>query len=260
MKKPRASLPAQGSKPRPQPPAAESLDASQVLDELRTLGRESYKRVMVRNHGVREPCFGVPISALQILRRRIKTNHALALALYDTGNYDAMYLAGMIADDARMTRDDLQRWVDQAYGGCLYGTTVPSVAAGGPHGWEMALQWIESPNPLTAAAGWATLSSLVSIKPDQELDLEALGRLLRRVGKTIHQTPDAVRYQMNAYLIAAACFVVPLTALAREVATVVGRVTADLGENDCTVPVALDYLRQAEARGALGRKRKSAKC
>jgi len=38
-----------------------------------------------------------------------------------------MYLAGLIADDARMTRKNLQRWVDRAYAGSLPGATVPWV-------------------------------------------------------------------------------------------------------------------------------------
>ena len=29
------------------------------------------------------------------------------------GVYDAMYLAGLIADDARMTRNDLQGWAEK---------------------------------------------------------------------------------------------------------------------------------------------------
>ena len=147
------------------------MTAQDILDELKPLGRESYKRVMVNNHGVREPCFGVPISELKKIQKRIKKDYQLALDLYATGNYDAMYLAGLIADDARMTRDDLQRWVEAAYAGGLPGTTVPSVAAGGRYGMEMALRWMESPETLVATAGWATFSCLVSIKNDRELDL-----------------------------------------------------------------------------------------
>jgi hypothetical protein len=79
--------------------------------------------------------------------------------LYDTGNYDAMYLAGLIADDARMTKKDLRRWVGKAYAGALPGATVAWVAAGSPHGHELASGWIESSKSLVAAAGWATTSS-----------------------------------------------------------------------------------------------------
>jgi 3-methyladenine DNA glycosylase AlkD len=75
--------------------------------------------VLSNNHGIKEPFFGVPVSELKKFQKRIKKDYQLALDLYDTGNYDAMYLAGLIADDARMTRKDLQRWAEKAYARAL---------------------------------------------------------------------------------------------------------------------------------------------
>jgi 3-methyladenine DNA glycosylase AlkD len=236
------------------------MTAKEILEELKPLGRESYKRVLTNNHGVKEPCFGVPVSELKKFQKRIKKDYQLALDLYDTGNYDAMYLAGLIADDARMTRKDLQRWAEKAYGGSLPGATVAWVAAGSPHGREMALTWIESAKNQVAVAGWATLSSLVSIKDDAELDLPELKALMQRVQRTIHQAPDALRRPMNAFLIAVGIYVQPLTELALQISEKIGPVTADLGNNDCQVPFAPDYIRKAQKRKAIGKKRKTAKC
>src|SRR5688500_12270242 len=173
------------------------MTAKDVLNELEPLGRASYKRTLMKNYGINEPFFGVPVSELKKIHKRIKTDYQLALELYETNNYDAMYLAGLIADDARMSKKDLQFWADHAYVGALAGSTVPWVAAGSPHGRTMALKWIESSKPLVAAAGWATWGSLVAIKEDTELDLDELKQLLQRVQKTIHEAPDVVRYQMN---------------------------------------------------------------
>ena len=89
---------------------------------------------------------------LKKFQKRIKKDYQLALDLYDTGNYDAMYLAGLIADDARMTRKDLQHWVEKAYAGSLPGATVPWVAAESQFGRELALEWIDSTKPNIAAA------------------------------------------------------------------------------------------------------------
>ena len=141
----------------------EIMSAHDILDELKALGSESYKRMMMRNHGVREPFFGVKIGDLKKIVKRIKKDHPLALDLYETGNYDAMYLAGLIADDPKMSKADLNRWVEQAYAGALPGATVAWVAAGSPHGHELALEWIDSAKPLVAAAGWSTLCSLVAL-------------------------------------------------------------------------------------------------
>lgn len=234
--------------------------AATILDELKLLGKESYKKVMMKGHGVKEPCFGVPISELKKIQKRIKKDYQLALELYESGNYDAMYLAGMIADDARMTQGDLQRWVEGAYGGGLHGTTVPSVAAGGPHARTMALKWIESPQPLIACAGWATWSGLVATRKDEDLDLAELKALLLRVEETISQAPDAVRYHMNGFVISAGSYVSALTDMAIHAGERIGPVTADLGDNACQIPYAPDYIRKIQERGSIGKKRKTMKC
>ena len=235
------------------------MTAQAILEELKPLGRDSYKKVML-NHGVKEPFFGVKIEDLKKIQKRIKRDYRLALDLYDTGNYDAMYLAGLIADDARMTKADLRRWVKKATCGGLAGYTVSGVAAGSPHGRELALEWIESPQDFVAAAGWATLVHLVSITPDAELDLGELQRLLQRVRQTIQQAPNDTRYAMNQFVIATGCFVPALTALALRLGEEIGRVQVDMGNTECQVPFAPDYIRKVEKRGTIGKKRKSAKC
>ncbi len=236
------------------------MNAKTILKELEALGSASYKRLLFNNYGVREPCFGVKIGDMQKIRKRIKMDYQLALDLYDSGNYDAMYLAGLIADDARMSKRDLQRWVENAYAGSLPGATVPWVAAGSPHGREMALKWIESAKPLVASAGWTTLSCLAAMKDDAELDVAELKRLLDRVQKTIHKAPDAVRYSMNMFIISVGSYVKSLTDFAMRIGETIGPITADLGHNSCHVPSAPDYIRKVQARGAIGKKRKSVKC
>jgi 3-methyladenine DNA glycosylase AlkD len=49
------------------------------------------------------------------LVKKIKKNQPLAEQLYATGNYDAMYFAGVIADPMRMTEADFERWINGAY-------------------------------------------------------------------------------------------------------------------------------------------------
>jgi 3-methyladenine DNA glycosylase AlkD len=235
------------------------MTVKEILAELKPLGSDGYKKVMA-NHGVKEPFFGVKISELQKIQKRIKKDYQLALDLYDTGNYDAMYLAGLIADDARMTKKDLQRWLANATHSPLASSTVPWVAAGSRHGWDLAMEWIDSKKAVTAEAGWATLRSLISVKDDSELDLPELKRLLERVRKNIHPAPNDVRSQMNMFVIAVGSYVQPLTDTAIQTAEKIGPVTVDMGNTSCQVPFAPDYIRKVQTRGTIGKKRKSAKC
>src|SRR5438477_8657815 len=174
------------------------MTAKDIVAELKKLGTEQTKKMWM-THGAQEPCLGVKVEDMKKIQKRIKMDYQLALDLYDTGIYDAMYLAGLIADDLKMTKQDLQKWVTKAHCGALCDYTVPWVAAGSRFGRELALEWIDSDTEQVAKAGWATLSSLVAITDDADLDLAELKRLLQRVQKTIHDQPDRVRYVMNGF-------------------------------------------------------------
>jgi 3-methyladenine DNA glycosylase AlkD len=235
------------------------MTANEVIDCLRSLGNESIKRTLLK-HGAKEPFFGVKIGDLKKIQKRIKKDHQLALELYDTGISDAMYLAGLIAEDEQMTKKDLQRWVEGASWGMISEYTVPWVAAGSKHGREMALKWIDSKKESIAAAGWMTLASVVSITDDGDLDLPELKKLLARVEKTIYDAPNRVRYAMNNFVIAVGCAVAGMTDLAMKTAKKIGKVEVDMGDTSCKVPYAPDYIRKVQQRGTTGKKRKTAKC
>jgi len=235
------------------------MNAAEIVAELKPLGLASYKQVILK-HGVQEPCFGVKIEELKKFQKRLKQDYRLALDLYDTGIFDAMYLAGLIADDQKMTKADLNRWLRNATHEPLRSSTVPWVAAESAHGWQLALEWIEAKDEATVEAGWRTLGSFVAITPDDNLDLARLKQLLERLGRTILKQPGGVRYAMNSFLIALGTYVAPLTELALQAAEKIGPLEVDMGETSCQVPLAAEYIRKAKARGSIGKKRKSAKC
>ena len=234
------------------------MTATEVVAELKKLGTEQTKKMWM-THGAQEPCLGVKVEDMKKIQKRVKMDYALALELYDTGIADAMYLAGLIADDAKMTKKDLQRWVENATWGMVAEYTVPWVASSSPHGREVALKWIDSKDEAIASAGWQTYSSLVAIKEDAHLDLAEIKTLLQRVAKSIHQQPNRVRYVMNGFVIAVACYVKPLHKFAVELAQSIGKVAVDL-VGACKIPFAPDHIKKFEARSAIGKKRKSPKC
>ena len=234
------------------------MTAADIVKELEALGSPSTKKVLLK-HCIPEPLFGVKVGDMKTIQKRVRMDYRLALDLYDTGIYDAMYLAGLIADDGRMTTKDLNRWAEKA-SAALASSTVPWVAAGSPHGWELALKWIESKKENVAVAGWTTLSSLVSLKADSDLDTAELKRLLQRVQKTIHEERNNVRSAMNAFVIALGTYVEPLADAAMRAAEKIGRVSVDMGDTACQVPYAPEYIKKSRRGGAAAPKRKTAKC
>lgn len=235
------------------------MTVDEVIAQLQQLGSETTKRTLLR-HGAVEPFYGVKVGDLQQLRKRIKVDHELALALYATGISDAMYLAGLIVDDARMTTKDLERWAKEATWSMLSDYTVAQTAAQSPHGWKLGLKWIDAKAEKLQCSGWATLSNFVSITPDDELDIEVLKALLARVEKAIHDSPDRVRYAMNGFVLSVGGYVKSLTQLAVRTAKQIGKVEVDMGDTACQVPYVPDYIAKMKARGVIGKKRKAAKC
>jgi 3-methyladenine DNA glycosylase AlkD len=230
-----------------------------VLAELEQFGSPSIKKVLL-NHGAREPLFGVKVEDLKKIVKRVKADHALALELYDTGIYDAMYLAGLVADPAKMTKARLNKWANGAYAYGISQYTVAGVAAESRYGSELARAWIDSPKELVASAGWSTWGLLLAIKPDAELDRAEIEKLLGRVREQIHAAPNRVRYTMIGFVIAVGCYVPALAAKAKGVARAVGTVEVDMGETACRVPDAVAYIEKVERMGRQGKKRTSARC
>lgn len=233
--------------------------ASAIMTELQSLGSESIKKILLK-HGVKEPFFGVKVEHLKPIQKRIKKDYQLAKDLYATGNADAMYLAGLIADDNKMTRADLESWVEQAVSNNISEYTVPWVAAEGSHGFELALGWIDNKNEHIAAAGWATLGNIVALKPDAELDMSGIKSLLNRVIAGIHSAPNRVCYTMNGFVVAVGAYVADLSDEAITAANKMGKITVDMNGTACQVPDAATYIGKAKARQSLGKKKKTVKC
>lgn len=235
------------------------MEVNEIMAELKAMGSDSIKKILLK-HGVKEPFFGVKVEFLKTIQKKVKTNYQLAKDLYATGNADAMYLAGLIADDEKMTRDELQTWVKQAVSNNIAEYTVPWVTTGSHYGFELACEWINNEDERIAASGWSTLSNLVSLKPDDELDLKALKDLLTRVEQTIHSSQNRVRSAMNIFVISLGTYVTALTDDAIAAANKIGDVTVDKNGTACKVPKAVEYIQKALGKGKPVAKKKTVKC
>jgi 3-methyladenine DNA glycosylase AlkD len=236
------------------------MTVTEIMTELQSKGSESIKKILVK-HGVKEPFFGVKIEYLKSIQKKVKKDYRLAKDLFATGNADAMYLAGLIVDDEKMTKADLQTWAEQATSNNISEYTVPWVAAGNPYGFELALEWIDSPVEHIAASGWATLSNILALTPDNKLDTGKLHALLQRAGKDIRESEDRVCYHMNSFVISAGSYVAALADDAMAIATKIGVVTVDKNGTACKVPVATEYIKKVWGkRGGIAPKKKDVKC
>ena len=235
------------------------MTTQEVLQELESYGDENTKRTLT-THGAKEPFFGVKVADLKKILKKTKKNHKLSLELYATGNTDAMYLAGLMADEKQITKEQVQYWVDKAYWYYLFEYTVPWVASETDFGFDLALEWIESDEERIASAGWATLASYAALNNDEILDISKYTELLNTAGNEVLGAKNRVRFSMNSFVIAIGSYVPELTVKAKEIASKIGKVDVTMGTKTCKVPLATEYIQKVADKGRLGIKRKSARC
>jgi len=235
------------------------MTVKKLLADLRALGSEQVRSLFLK-HGVKEPVYGVKIEELKKIQKKIRKDHTLSLGLYRSGIADAQYLAGLIADEKQITPTDLQQWAREARGAMVSEYTVPWIAAESGHGYALALEWIDSPEENLQATGWSTLSNVVALVPDEELDLKNIKALLKRVKDTLHKSPDRVAYTMNGFVISTGTYVSALTDEAVALGKDIGKVTVNMNGTACKVPYSPDYIKKSIDRGTIGKKKKMARC
>ncbi|MFC4598727.1 DNA alkylation repair protein [Cohnella hongkongensis] len=235
------------------------MNVDAVMQELEALGKERTKKIYISN-GAREPLFGVPTGSMKPLARILKKNQPLAEQLYATGNYDAMYFAGVIADPGAMTEADFERWMDTAYFYMLSDYVVAVTLSETDIAQKVADKWIASEEELRRSAGWSCYCWLLGNRPDAEFSENTIAELLKLAETTIHAAPERAKYAMNQFIYTAAISYLPLHGEAVETAQRVGPVEVKREAAKSKLLNASDSIQKALDRNQLGFKRKYVRC
>ncbi|HYF94684.1 MAG TPA: DNA alkylation repair protein [Symbiobacteriaceae bacterium] len=235
------------------------MDFQTVMQELEALGKERIKKTYMSN-GAHEPLFGVATGEMKPLAKKIKKNQPLAELLYATGNYDAMYFAGIIADPKAMTEEGFERWMDAAYFYMLSDFVVAVTLAETDFSQVVADKWIGSREELRMSAGWSCYCWLLGNRPDGEFSASKIAAMLDQVENTIHDSPDRAKSAMNNFIYTVGISYLPLHDKAVETAKAVGPVEVRRGKTKSRLSLASENIQKSIDRGELGFKRKNVRC
>lgn len=226
------------------------MTLAEAMRELEKAGSAQTRKTYTR-HGATEPMFGVSFATLKALTKRIDVDHELALALWDTGNFDAQNLAVKIVDPARMTSDDFDRWIRTSSWALMCGSYAAMLAAEGPHAGAKCVQWLNSRDEKERIAGWTLLGQLA--QRDETSPDAVFEQRLAEIERTIHAAPNFEREVMNRTVIAIGCRNAALRKAALATAKRIGKVEVDHGDTACQTPDAVEYLEKtwahAKAKG-----------
>lgn len=235
------------------------MNVETVMQELEALGKERTKKMYVSN-GAHEPLFGVATGAMKPLAKKIKINQPLAEQLYATGNYDAMYFAGIIADPKAMTEADFERWMDAAYFYMLSDYVVAVTLAEADIAQEVADKWIASDEELRMSAGWSCYCWLLGNRQDGEFSESKIATMLEMVKNKIHDSPQRAKYAMNNLIYTVGVSYLPLHDKAVETAKAVGPVEVKQNKGKSSFLLAAENIQKAVDKNQLGFKRKHVRC
>ncbi|BAQ09099.1 DNA alkylation repair enzyme [Bacillus sp. OxB-1] len=235
------------------------MDFEMVMQELEMLGKERIKKTYI-NNGAHEPLFGVATGAMKPIAKKIKINQPLAEELYATGNYDAMYFAGIIADPKAMSAPDFDRWIDGAYFYMLSDYVVAVTLSESDIAQNVADEWIASGAELRMSAGWSCYCWLLGNRKDNEFTESKISQMLDLVKITIHNSPERTKSAMNNFLYTVGISYVPLHDKAVETAKEVGTVEVKRDKKKSSFLNAYDSIQKELDRGRLGFKRKYVRC
>lgn len=228
------------------------MNARQTLAKLKTLGTAQNRKIYAR-HGISGELYGVSYADLGKLKKQIKTDHALAQSLWQSGNHDARVLATMVADPVQTTVRQLDAWAKDLDNYVLAGA-LSDLAAQSPAARAQAKKWIARKSEWPASAGWSIIAQLAMVDAG-EVDDGEWAAYLETIEAEIHQSKNRVRYSMNNALIAIGLHSASLQQRALAAAKKIGKVEVDHGETNCKTPDAAAYIKKSvERKKATGRR------
>ena len=167
----------------------------EVMKQLKSLGNEAM-RAHNTKYGAGDNQFGVKRGDLRTLAKKIKANHDLALALWQTGNIDAQFLATLLIKPNSLSANEMERIVKSVAFVHVADWLLSYVIKQHPDKESLRLKWMTSNNAMAARAGWGLTAERVATSPEG-LDLTAL---LDRIETEMGNAAPEVQWTMNCVL------------------------------------------------------------
>lgn len=172
-----------------------TMTPKEALAQLEALGNESVRKRNQKN-GAGDNQFGVQLGDIRKLAAKIKADHDLGLALWETENVDARLLALLLVSPKKLSSKELERMVKAATLPQLADWLNSYVVKQHPDKEALRQKWMKAKDPMCARAGWNLTAERVARAPDG-LDLKAL---LDRIESEMGTAPPAAQWTMNSCL------------------------------------------------------------
>jgi 3-methyladenine DNA glycosylase AlkD len=168
------------------------MTANEALKQLKALGNEKVRALNAKS-GAGDKQFGVSLGDIRMLAKKIKTDHALALSLWETGNVDAQFLATLLITPKKLSAKEMDRLVRSISFVRVADWLISYVVRQHPDKETLRQGWMKDDNRWAARAGWDLTAERVGKSPDG-LDVPAL---LDRIESELADAKPEVQWTMN---------------------------------------------------------------
>ena len=152
------------------------MTVPEILAWLERRGTKRNRDGMARYAIVTPKVFGVSVADVRGLGKTIGRDHRLAEPLWKTGWYEARMLAAFVADPARVTPAQMDRWARDFDNWAICDTMCFHLFDRSPHAWPKIRQWSRSRDEFVKRAAFALLAS-VALHDKQAPDAPFLAAL-----------------------------------------------------------------------------------
>ena len=171
--------------------------AAEVVADLQTKGSEPVRKIYIKQ-GNGENIIGVKMGDLRSIATRLKKQHALGLALWDTGWFEARVLATMLLVPRELSEAECIRLAESCDSSAILDKLTGYVLADTQHAGDLRARWLDEHDPLLGRAGWNLMTEAVKADKQGALDLDAI---LARVEAELPVAPRPKKEAMNHCLV-----------------------------------------------------------
>lgn len=136
------------------------MNVKGTLAALEALGTARDRDGLVRYGIVAPKAYGVAMNKIQSLAKKIGPDHELALALWETGWYEARLLTAYIDEPERVTSAQMDKWCRDFDNWGVVDTVCFKLFDRTPHAWPKVTQWAKKRGEFQKRASFALLASL----------------------------------------------------------------------------------------------------
>lgn len=224
------------------------MTCAEVMAELERVGTDKIRSNYVL-HGAAGHYFGVSAAQFDRLKKKIGTDHALALELWNSQNIDAQILATRIVDKNVVDEKLVDSWAGNIFYYSLADSFVSNVVATSPFMQVKMTAWITSSAEYIRRCGYMILV-LIAQQKESITDDEFIQHL-HVIGKEIQLMENRARQAMYDALIAIGKRNKLLNMEAMIVASQIGPVYIEHGEKKLKASHAMEILADKKLRATL---------